>query len=623
MMVDPAQHGAMRKPMPTTGIVMACTCLVLAGCCLLSLYVDGVRIRQLQFAALGCILLLAGCTAISIRRERRSTGASDAAQVALLLAVADALPMRVAYLDEARRFRFVNRAGCDRHGRTREELVGQPAAQFVTAFRSDRGAAVLQAVFDGHAQRFEHDDLAMGKRLRLETHLMPDVDPQGRVRGIFVIGVDITAMKAAERELRDLTDVIESTSDYVAQTDGYGHLKYLNPAARTALGLGRTDGVRGRVFNEFYTPETNERLIKEIMPAVSRSGVWIGETHAVLEGGRVAPVDHLIIAHRDAHGNVARYSSMMRDISSEVAARKELSRQTATLNAVIESIPAMVAVIDPQLRYRLVNQAYERWQARPRAQLVEHTLQDCMSGHDYDEALPFVQQALAGQTVTYDLQQPSAAQIKHVCVTLVPLRLEDGSSAGFISIAQDITAQREEQDRLLLLSERDPLTGLLNRAGFERFLGLKVERGDGYACGLLYIDLDRFKPINDAHGHVVGDEVLRDFASRIRGAVRPSDAVARLGGDEFAVVLSGLREPEDAAAVAQKIVELARLPFVFGEQVLLLSASVGVALNAEAEGGWKGLVRRADALLYQAKHAGRARLMLEPRDYQEDGRLAS
>ncbi len=475
-------------------MVMTCTCLVLVGCCLWSLYAlshtapsaIGVHVQRLQLVELACTVVLAGCAILSIRRQR--TASADAAQIEVLLAVADALPMRVAYLDTQQRFRFVNRSGCERHGLTRDDLLGRPAAEFVTAFGSERGAAVLRSAYDGHAQRFEHDDPAEGKRL--ESHLQPDIDSQGQVRGVFVIGVDITA----------------------------------------------------------------------------------------------------------------------------------LSRQTLTLNAVIESIPAMVAVVDPQLRYRLVNQAYERWLARPRTEIVDHTVQDCMSGREYEDALPFVQRALAGETVTYSLYLP-AAQTKHVGVTLVPLRLEDGSSTGFICIAQDATAQREEQDRLLLLSERDPLTALLNRAGFERFLTIKVEHGDGYACGLLYIDLDRFKPINDAHGHAVGDEVLREFASRIRTAVRPSDAVARLGGDEFAVVLSGLREPEDAAVVAQKIVELARLPFVVGEQVLLLSASVGVAVNADVEGGWQGLVRRADALLYKAKHAGRARMEVEPRNYLEDGRL--
>ena len=426
----------------------------------------------------------------SVDEAPREVTAGTGAQtdVELLQAIADALPVRVAYLDREQRMGFINRSGCERHGRTRAELVGRPAAELISALRTDKGMGLLQAAYSGQAQRFEHDDESDGRRLRVETHITPDFDSGGQVRGLFVFGLDITALKQAERELRD---------------------------------------------------------------------------------------------------------------------------QTVTLNAIIESIPAMVAVVDPQLRYRLINRAYEGWRKRVRTDLIGHDLQECLETAEFQRSLPFAQQALAGETVSYELHNPTAAEIRHVAVTLVPLRLEDGSGTGFISIAHDITLQREEKDRLELLSERDPLTGLLNRAGFEKYLSQKLRQGEGRSCGLLYIDLDHFKPINDSHGHAAGDEVLREFAARLLAAVRPTDAVARLGGDEFAIVLAGLRKPENATRIAHKVVELASVPFRVADDLLLLSASVGVAFNADAEGGWKGLVQRADALLYQAKAASRARPVFE------------
>jgi diguanylate cyclase (GGDEF)-like protein len=153
---------------------------------------------------------------------------------------------------------------------------------------------------------------------------------------------------------------------------------------------------------------------------------------------------------------------------------------------------------------------------------------------------------------------------------------------------------------------------LLNKAGFESYLGKKVAQGEGAGLAVLYIDLDHFKPINDTHGHNTGDEVLRQFAMRLHSVVRPTDAVARLGGDEFAVVLLGIRDPEGAGVVADKIVELARLPLQVGDLVLRIGASIGAAVNANAEGGWKGLVARADAMSYRAKAEGRGRRALAP-----------
>jgi len=181
---------------------------------------------------------------------------------------------------------------------------------------------------------------------------------------------------------------------------------------------------------------------------------------------------------------------------------------------------------------------------------------------------------------------------------------------GFIGVAQDITHHQEERLRLVGLSQHDPLTGLLNRAGFETFLIEQVRRGEGATLAVLYVDLDHFKPVNDQHGHATGDEVLRQFAARLKSAVRPTDAVARLGGDEFGIVLVGVREPIHAAGVADKVIEASVMPFEVGELTLRIGASVGAAYNAELEQGWQGLVGRADAKAYEAKAAGRGRRIL-------------
>jgi diguanylate cyclase (GGDEF)-like protein len=314
------------------------------------------------------------------------------------------------------------------------------------------------------------------------------------------VGTQLVTQSRHESARRHLTEVFDATPDYVAQTDGRGQLQYLNPAARRALGVGPAESLDGHLYSDFFTHETNERFASEIVPDVHRHGVWVGETSVRLAQQGVEPVSHMVIAHRDGSGSIARYTSLMRNISGEVGARREL--------------------------------------------------------------------------------------------------------------AQHITTHREESLRLRRLSERDALTGLLNRVGFEAYIRLESELGQGSLLAVLYIDLDHFKPINDLHGHAAGDEVLRQFASRLKSAVRPTDGVARLGGDEFGVVLPGVREPEDAARVADKIVNAAREPFQVGSLSLVVSASVGVAFNAEMDGGWKGLVDRADAMVYQAKAAGRGQRAL-------------
>jgi diguanylate cyclase (GGDEF)-like protein/PAS domain S-box-containing protein len=287
-----------------------------------------------------------------------------------------------------------------------------------------------------------------------------------------------------------------------------------------------------------------------------------------------------------------------------------LATQTAILNVVIDEIPSMVAVWDRDLKYRLINKSFERWREKTRRNVIGRTVEEVAGGHEYQQSLPWLQRALAGETVTYEKDYPHA-MIKHVAVTYSPLVLDGGEVGGVIAIGHDITKLHEERSHLKDRSERDPLTGLLNRAGFEALLARQVTDGAGANLALLYIDLDEFKPVNDRYGHGAGDQVLRIFAHRAQSVVRPTDAVARLGGDEFAISLAGLHSHEAAQRVAENLIAATRKPFDVGGHMISIGVSVGVAFDADGDEGWPGLVTRADAMVYRAKQSGRGRASIE------------
>jgi len=576
--------------------------------------IESQRLTILTVAVLLISIALAGLQIKRLMSAHTRHERALAASERFVHMITDNAPVRLSYLDKQQRFQFANQAVCERLGKSREEIIGRSAAEIGGNLSDDQTAAMLQAAFTGQAQRFEHSDEVNGQSRRIESYLTPDLAPGGEVRGLFSIGVDITHLKEVQRALRDLTDVVDYTPDFVAQSNWRGQVLYINPAAREALGVTATESIGGRLFSDFYSPEVVEQFTREIVPAVKRNGTWVGETTLLLHDGSMVPVSHVVVGHRDAEGRVARYSSLMRDISDEVTSRRDLARQTATLNAVIEAIPAMVAVWDTDLRFRLVNKAYVRWRGRRRRELVGTKVEEVLGETEYAQSLPWAERALAGETVTYEKEFPGAVESRHVSFTYIPLHLKDGKVGGVVAVAQDITHHREENVRLMILSERDPLTGLLNRAGLEKYLSKKTSQGDGSSLAVLYIDLDHFKPINDTHGHATGDKVLRDFATSLQSLVRPTDAVARLGGDEFGVVLSGIREPDDAVRVADKVVEMARLPIAVGDLLLRIGASVGIAFDADADGGWKGLVARADAMVYRAKANGRGQTALARRD---------
>jgi diguanylate cyclase (GGDEF)-like protein/PAS domain S-box-containing protein len=527
----------------------------------------------------------------------------------------DSLPLRIAYLDEQRRYRFANQELLGHFGRLREEVIGRTRGELLP----DEDDAPLRerarAALSGQTLQFEFDESVNGepngKTRRIENRLVPDRDESGHVRGFFVTGIDITQRSAAEAALRELTTIFDNTTDFVVQTDWRGHITYLNPSARLALGLSPDETVGHRTFGEFTTPETNARFEQIIIPAVKAQGVWVGETSVKLAGGRTVQVSHMVLAHRDSNGRVERYSGVLRDISAQALAREEIALQTETLRLVAEAIPSTVAVVGADGRYRMVNSAFERWCGRARAEIIGRNAVDVLGEVEYARRLPWIRRVLEGQEVSFQLEQNGADERRFWEITCVPLRLGNGQLDGFVTVSQDITKQKHEEVRLKGLAQRDALTGLLNRAGLEE--ALEALPPTGTSLAVLYIDLDFFKPVNDTYGHPVGDEVLRQFAKRLEPLVRPTDLVARLGGDEFAIAVPRLPSMLNAQGVAKKVLAAAKSPFEIGQLSVKIDASVGVAFDQLDTVPWRKLLARADEQLLAAKAAGRGRLSAQPR----------
>jgi diguanylate cyclase (GGDEF)-like protein len=171
----------------------------------------------------------------------------------------------------------------------------------------------------------------------------------------------------------------------------------------------------------------------------------------------------------------------------------------------------------------------------------------------------------------------------------------------------DITQTKLENRRLVHLAQIDSLTGLVNRAGFEQKLAAAMVhcRHSGMPMALMYMDLDRFKQINDQRGHLAGDELLKAFAYRLQHTLRGTDTIARLGGDEFTVIMQDLSRPEDATRVAAKIVQTMQAPFPLESGPAEITVSVGIAYYGGDTIDANTLVERADNMLYAAKQGGR------------------
>lgn len=190
---------------------------------------------------------------------------------------------------------------------------------------------------------------------------------------------------------------------------------------------------------------------------------------------------------------------------------------------------------------------------------------------------------------------------------LVPVFNPAGFCEAVAGSARDITVRKESEDRIQRSANHDFLTDLPNRSLFRERLEHEVKHSarTGLPLGLLFIDLDLFKEVNDSLGHAAGDQMLQEVARRINACVRETDTVARLGGDEFTVILTDVTRPEHIENIAAEILEELRKPFALAAGEASISCSIGITLYPGHGASSDELVRNADEAMYASKNAGR------------------
>lgn len=192
-------------------------------------------------------------------------------------------------------------------------------------------------------------------------------------------------------------------------------------------------------------------------------------------------------------------------------------------------------------------------------------------------------------------------------LTITEVADADGDTVNYVAVFSDISEVRQAEDRLQELVNHDPLTGLPNRRLLNELMGHAIKRAEREQAmiGLLFIDLDRFKTINDSLGHQVGDKLLAEVASRLTNAMRESDAVARLGGDEFVVMVDDLRDIDDAKIIAKKVIDSLHTEFIIDGKEFFIGASIGISIYPNHGREVDDLLKAADIAMYQVKNEGK------------------
>ena len=331
-----------------------------------------------------------------------------------------------------------------------------------------------------------------------------------------------------------------------------------------------------------------------------------------------------------------QYLCMVRDLSTQdateraiIAAQRQLNEVDEMRRIIVHNAPYAVFVLNRQGTFQTVNPAGERLlgcaaqdligrsntqrffeptQVAERAHLLALRLNQPVS--DLDVVAHLAQEAAGLPTEWRMVRSDGTSLMAEILVT--ELSNEYGARTGFLLMAHDVTARHEAEHQLQHMALHDALTSLPNRNMLQEQLKacLNIAQREQGHLALMFIDLDRFKKINDSLGHHIGDSVLIEISRRLRAAMRTSDIVARLGGDEFVVLLPRIQAQADGELVAAKVHEVFNAPVQIGEHELRVTPSIGLALYPEHGTDPVTLMRHADLAMYQAKSDGRNRIQI-------------
>lgn len=416
--------------------------------------------------------------------------------------------------------------------------------------------------------------------------------------------------------------VVNSLNEVVFQTDLQTRWTFLNDAWREISGFSIEESL-GRPAGELVHPEDRPEVLRYFASLMGGENEAIRrETRGVDKAGNVKWIEFYVRLLRDPDGSIVGTTGALMDVTERRNAEIALQDAEKRFRTLVEQIPVVPYVdsVDEASTNQYVSSRIREllgftpeewkqsglWMDRVHPEDRERVAAE-HARSNYDK-LPFIAE--------YRMRHKDGRYVwvrdEAVCVIS-----EDGADPFWQGVYMDVTHRKILEDQLVHQAFHDPLTGLANRALFsDRVQHALSHRGrPGVSpLGVLFIDLDDFKTVNDSLGHATGDQLLKAVASRLEGALRLSDTAARLGGDEFAVLVEDMDDVNSAERVAERVIEAIDRPFQLQGREIAIRPSIGIAITEDRQTSVDELLRNADLAMYMAKRGGKNRYaMYEPR----------
>ena len=528
-----------------------------------------------------------------------------------LLFESSPVPMWV-WEHETLRFIAVNDAAIAHYGYSRERFLDMTISdirryetEFSVAYAlAAAGRGVNDALVSRHLK-------ADGTLIDVSIYSRP-MRYEGRAASLAAI-IDVTERKRAESELRKAQDFLNTVIDSVPATIAVkdaNDLTYvlLNRAGETLLDIPR-DQIIGKTARNVFPRSDADAIMRRDREFLATNGAISSKQHAVDTPGKGRRfVSTTRVPVRDANGEPRYLVTVIDDITERKRAEDEVRRVQKFLDAVIENMPAILAVKDVKQRYILINRAAEQCFGVTREEMLGKRAQEIFSARSAQRSAAMDDEVMrTGELVevpAHAVETPRHGT-RMLSTKKLLLRGDDGAPQYLLSLSEDVTDRTRAEQQIKHMARHDTLTDLPNRAAFNEQLAAAFKQPPASGTfAVLCIDLDRFKEVNDVFGHSVGDGLLCEVGRRMT-EVADGAFLARLGGDEFTLILTEGAQPAAAEAAAARLLTTVAEEIEIGTQHLRIGMSIGVAVFPADGKDPAALLANADAALYRAKQEGR------------------